>query len=270
MFTKYQINLSTIPSGTTATTINIPITMEYQFIDQSETIERIFVPSEIEKAINPILDYEKVRFLPINSENTHINVVRYNLNFDGNTDYGSIGFVDDDIKFNKESFKQTYLNLNFYDNDNPLTQKLVTNITLYSVIRPTDLYQKGANTRNYGMPKPASQISLNFDTENPITNPLGFAEGYHIYDYKDELNIGDYKYLYMRGSFKNAKTGKSVNLMVQNNGDTIDNIINKIYTRYKLTRTSTGYYYEIDATYSNNVTYTTNSVIINLFNLKVT
>jgi hypothetical protein len=120
------------------------------------------------------------------------------------------------------------------------------------------------------MPKPANQISLNFDTENPITKPLGFAEGYHIYDYKDELNIGDYKYLYMRGSFKNAKTGKSINLMVQSNGDTIDNIISKIYTRYKLTRTSTGYYYEIDATYSNNVTYTTDSVIINLFNLKVT
>jgi hypothetical protein len=44
----------------------------------------------------------------------------------------------------------------------------------------------------------------------------------------------------MRASFKNAKSGKSDNLMIQSEPDTIDKIIHKLYTRYKLTRTTTG------------------------------
>jgi hypothetical protein len=42
MFVKYQINLSTVPSGTTATTINVPI-MDFHFVGQSEEIEEKFV-----------------------------------------------------------------------------------------------------------------------------------------------------------------------------------------------------------------------------------
>jgi hypothetical protein len=38
MFVKYQINLSTVPSGTTATTINVPINMDF-LVGQSEEIE---------------------------------------------------------------------------------------------------------------------------------------------------------------------------------------------------------------------------------------
>ena len=53
----------------------------------------------------------------------------------------------------------------------------------------------------------------------------------------------------MRGSFKNAKTGKNINLMVDSSPDTIDNLVHKLYTRYKLIRTTTGYYYQIDNTY---------------------
>jgi hypothetical protein len=59
MFVKYQINLSTVPSGTTATTINVPINMDFHFVGQSEEIEEKFV-----EAINPIIDYEKVRVTP--------------------------------------------------------------------------------------------------------------------------------------------------------------------------------------------------------------
>ena len=62
---NYKINISTISTGTTATTINIPINMEYQMIDQSELVERVFVDVETEKAINPIIDYERVRYLPL-------------------------------------------------------------------------------------------------------------------------------------------------------------------------------------------------------------
>lgn len=257
---KYKINLSTLNSGNTAS-INIPISQEFQLVDQSELIEKVFVDVEVEKAINPILDYEKVRFLPTDLSGTHIDKVTYNLNIDGQTSYGGIGFTDDDIKFEKNNFLESFLNLFFFDTDNPLTQKLISNITLFSE-PPTQLTT-------------ANQLPLSFMVSNPILNPRGFAEGYHLYDFKDELKIGEFKYLYMRASFKNAKNGKSLNLMVQSNPDTIDNLVHKLYTRYKLVRNNSSFNYEIDDSYhgdgtsgSNNVTYLGNNVTINLYQIK--
>lgn len=272
---SFQINLSTLASGTTATTINLPITMEYQLVDQSELIDRVFVDVEVEKAINPIIDYEKVRFLPLNLSGNGLETIIYTLDLSGATNYGAIGFSDDDIKFNKENFKETFLNLSFYDTDNPLTQTLISFVTLFSEIKTTDLLPIGTSIGIPGQPKPASQIPLTYVLDSPILKHRGFAEGYHLYDYKDELNIGDYKYLYMRGTFKNAKTGRSINLMVQNNTLPIDNLVHELYTRYKLVRTTTGFYYEIDDSYHgdgtsgpNNVTYAANTVTINLYQIK--
>jgi hypothetical protein len=279
---RYQINLTTISSASTATTINIPINMEYQLVDQSELINRDFVDVEVEKAINPILDYEKVRFLPLDTNNVHIDQITYNLNLLlsggttlGATDYESIGFNDDDIKFERENFKQTFLNLSFYDTDNPLVQRLISNITIFSEINPSDLLPINTTTGIPGQPKPAKQIHLTFVLTNPILNPRGFSEGYHLYDYKDELKIGEYKYLYMRASFKNAKTGKNTNLMVDSIPYSIDNLVHTLYTRYKLIRTNTGFYYEIDDTYHgngvvgpNNVSYASNNVTVNLYQIQ--
>jgi hypothetical protein len=82
----------------------------------------------------------------------------------------------------------------------------------------------------------------------------------------------------MRASFKNAKTGKSVNLMVKNTAQPIDKLVHELYTRYKMTSTATGYYYEIDNTYHgntgisgpNNVIYNSNTCKVTLYEIKAT
>lgn len=281
---RYKINLRNISSGSTATTINIPVNMTYQVVDQAELVERVFVNTEIEKSINPILDYEKVRFLPLDLSGIHVDKVTYLLNISGATNYAAVGFTDDDIKFGRSNFKETFLNLVFYDTENPLTQRPVFNVTLFSEIKETDLLPDiPTQIINYGVvmgvpgqPKPAVDIPLTFVLESPLLKPRGFSEGYHLYDYKDELGIGESKYLYMRGSFKNAKTGKSTNLMVVNSATTIDNLVHLLYTRYILKRTNTGFYYEIDNTYqgltgmtgTNNVTYGSNSAIVRLYQIQ--
>jgi hypothetical protein len=264
---KVKINISTLSGTTTATTINIPFRMEYQLVDQAELIQDVFVETEVEKAINPIIDYDKVRFLPINSNNQPIDKLIYNLDLLGNKNYASIGFTNNEIEAEFNSFKQTYLSLLFYDTDNALTQNLISSITLFSTLTQADLTPSGK-------PKSADEIGLTFIVENPIINPRGNAEGYYIYDYKSELEIDGFKYLYMRASFKNAKTGKNTNLMVKQEATTIDKLVNQLYTRYKLIRTNTGYYYQLDTTYngnnvvgSNNVTTNSNSATINLYQI---
>jgi len=258
--------------------INIPITMNFQMVDQSELIDRVFVDVETEKGINPIIDYEKVRFLPFNNEGV-IKKIIYQVNLINGSTYADAGFTDDEIKYGYESFNKTFLNLDFYDSDNPLTQNLISNVTLYSELKTNDLVPLGTVGAIPGQPKPANQIPIMYVLENPIISLKSFSEGYHLYDYKDELNIGDVKYLYMRASFKNAKLGTSTNMMVKNTPLPIDILIHELYTRYKLTRTSSGYYYEIDETYqgnssntgANNVTCThnvaKNMVTVNLYQI---
>lgn len=271
---RYQVR---IDSTTTATTINIPFTMEYQLADQAELIDRVFVDVETENAINPIIDFDKTRYIPVDLNNNQINKINYVIDLSGLTTYGDIGFSDDDIKFQKLNFKQTFLNLSYYDTDNPMTQQLVTTQTIFSNLKPSDLLPFNTIVGLPGQPKPANQIPLTFVLENPLTNQRGFLEGYYLYDYKDILKIGEFKYLYMKASFKNAKDGKSTNLMVKPNAQPIDSLIREVYTRYKLFRTQTGYYYQIDDTYQgngpstqNNVTYAQNpsSVSINLFKIQ--
>jgi len=276
----YKINLKTMNSGATATTITFPIDMSFQAVDQGELIERVFVETETENAINPILNYDKVRFMPTTPNDVIVNKIIYNVNvLDENSQYvnvyGKIGFTDDDIKFKKESFKQTFVELVFFDTDNALTQKPINDLTIFSNLNSSDLLPIGSNNGIGGQPKPAIQIPINFVLENPIINPMGFAEGYHLYDYKDELAIGQSKDIYMRATFKNAKTGKAVNLMVKQSPQAIDKLVNELYTRFILTRTSSGYYYKLDTTYQgngivgvNNVVYTSNSVTIDLYEIK--
>lgn len=277
---KYKINLKTMNSGSTATTITFPIDMIFQTVDQGELIERVFVEAETEKAINPILNYDKVRFMPLTPTGQKVDKIVYNVNLlDANgvyvNFYGKIGFTDDDIKFKKESFKQTFLDLVFFDSDNALTQVPINNLTIFSNLNSSDLLPITSTNGIAGQPKPANQIPINFILENPIVNPRGFAEGYHLYDYKDSLPVGTLKYIYMRATFKNSKTGKATNLMVTQSPQTIDKLVHELYTRYKLTRNNTGYYYEIDNTYHgnstsgiNNVNYTSNSVVIDLYEIK--
>ncbi len=286
MLNNYQINLNSLSSGSTNYEITVPITMDFQAIGQAEVIDQEFVAVETESAINSIADYDKVRFLPTTTSANLLNDVIYMLNISGSTNYGGIGFTNDEIKYEKNNFTHSFLNLSFYDTNNPLTQRLITFVTLFCKIGPNDLLPSTSIQQAIygdiigypGQPKPASQIPLMFTLSSPIFNPLGFSEGYHLYDYKNELNIGESKYLYMKASFKNAKSGKSINLMVKNATLPINELVNELYTRYRLYRTTTGYYYEIDDQYDgvttttslNNVVYTNNNVLVNLYQISAT
>ncbi len=264
---KIKLNINTVFSGSSGSNIILPMETSFHPVDQSELIDRVFVDIETEKAINPIVDYEKTRYIPIDSNSLPIEKIIYVLDFNGQTTFGGIGFTNDDIKFQKNSFINSFLNLNFYDSDNPLTQNLVSNVTLFTQIKSSDLYQTGSDTISIGQVLPSDQIPIMFVLENPIVNNRGFSEGFHLYGYKDELNVGESKYLYMRASFNNAKSGSSINMMVKSTPQPIDYLVHELYTRYILTRTNDGFYYKIDDTYqgntgvtgTNNVSYTTNN-----------
>lgn len=270
---RIKINLTTLKSGATENYINVPLSMEYQLVDTGELIEREFVNVETQKAINPILDYDRVRFTPIDSNGTIINNIVYNTyhltpNGSYTNNYGDIGFVYDDVKFRKNSFLKSFLRISLYDSDDVMSQNFVGFMTLFSKLKRIDLEQNTSSTTILGMPKPINQIATTFVVENPILNIQSNAEGYYLYYYKDSLNIGETKTLYMKASFMNAKTGLQKNMMKVNTiPQSLGALVQEQHIKIFITRTSSGYYYRFDDTQSN-ITLSNNQFVVNLYEIK--
>jgi hypothetical protein len=260
---RYQIKLPRPESS--ATTINVPIDLTPQLVDQAEIIDRKFVEVEVENAINPILDYEKVRFLPAKISPTptattvnsviQIQTVTYQINlFDANnnayfssTTYAEAGFDNDDLRFRKNRLIKSFLRLDFYDSDILTDQRLVATMSINPNITYADIQP---NISAYPV---AQNKQLWFELKNPLTNDEVFGEGFFIYYFKDEVDINLPENLYMRATFSNAKTGVSKGLMTDQTQVPIDDLVDQLHTRYVLHRTETGYFYAIDNQYSNNV-----------------
>jgi hypothetical protein len=259
----------------TGTTINIPIGQNPWLAGQEEIIDTKFVDVEVENAINDIFDYEKVRFIPRNSNGTCTGVnyrVKFlnNGSYPLNTMWSDIGFIYDDFKFLKNSFTKSFLRLDFYDSDIGTSQRLLSFTTLYPKFLQNDYTVSGA------FPQPTN-YEVSFILGNTILDRTQNGEGFFLYHFKDEILPTVPKTLYMRATFSNAKTSKGTRMMSSNNPNNgIDilarttmntNLVNQIYTKYDLKRDTDGYYYEIDETYSTNVMNSNGITTVNLYEI---
>ena len=261
---KYTLNVNSFSAGTASQYIVVPIDAQYQIVDNSELINRVFVATEVENSINKILDYDRVRYMPLTSTNETVSTITYDLsllsaNNQYTTSYGGAGYQYEDVKFRKNSFTKSFLRLSFYDSDDPMIQNLVAYTTLYSRLRSIDLLP-GQTGSIAGLPQPINNIPINFTVENPLINKRGFSEGFHLYYYRDNLEIGQQKSLYMKASFNNAKNGKSVNLMVKGSPQYVQDLVHELYTKLIIIRTSVGYYYKFDESYQGNLSTPTNTL----------
>jgi hypothetical protein len=277
---NYKINFNKF-GNLTGSTINIPLNMEFQLVDQDEIVRKQFVENEIKNNINPILDYEKVRFSPIISLNDIVNVVNnitYNLHFlnssnqfNQNSFYGEIGFNNSDIKFRKKSFTNSFLKLNFYDTDITTTQRLLFFVTIFPRLEPTN-FAIGP-LPPWGTITSAINLKTSFILGDSTINKTFNSEGYTLYYFKDEV-ITQPKELFMTAEFNNAKNGSTTRFMSTSSTNiTIDNLFNpsnttnNLFTKYILKKVNNKYVYEIDGIYSNNVQINNSDYNIDLYQI---
>lgn len=267
------------PTASTAYELTVPISMDFQPVDQYDVIKDKFIDVEVENSINPIVDYEKVRLSPIDKGTVKVGKVSYDLRFlndlsntnhwDDIVDENSNPvFTNEDIKFRKNRFKKSFLRLNFYDSDIPTDQRLLSFTTVFPELSSD--YIHGVNATPPDLPSTPfdfDKIPIKFVLENPITKPKGFAEGYYLYHFKDEIPTE----LFMRAQFNCAADGKTYNFMTTNALLPIDQLVDNLHVKYILKKDNTGYYYTIDDTYSSNVTYSAGNteVEVTLYEIQV-
>lgn len=241
--------------------LTIPLTTTFDNSRKSEVVEREFISKELSEAVNPIFDYERVNFTPIDSNENNLEFVRYNVrllesnSFPSNTTFGEVGFINNDIKFRKNNFRRTFLELSFYDSPIPTNQRLFFKVTLFNRI----------NEDNFGVN--INTLPISYIRYNPKINPIKQNEGFYLYYFNENVENTPNE-LYMKATFNNAKNGKSYNLMTLPTPQTITNLQTSLHTKYILNRNNFGYFYTIDNVYSNNVNYNNNGVDVTLYEVQ--
>lgn len=278
--------------------ITLPLDLTTQNVDQHDIIQEKFINVEVDKSINPITDFEQVRLKPtkdltsplaniIRTINYSIHVLDENKNYT-DASYGDVGFKEDDIKFRKNSFNNSFLRLNFYDSDDVNTQRLMSYIVIYPIVNkkffsssntPRDAFFKTNGNNGWGNINPVKNINLEFTVGDSLIDKSLDGEGFFIYHYKDEINDKTPKELFMSASFNNAKTGKILRLISTDTKPKVDKLNtptnntalkNNLYTKYLLKKDNTGFYYSIDTNYSTNVKINSDSYEVKLYQIVTT
>lgn len=232
----------------------IPLELKYLPVDNTESSEYDFIEEQSLLAINPVDDYEKVRFQPFNG----ITELQFHLKDKvGNPlTYQYFGFSNDDLKFQKNRFKNSFLRMSFFDSPNPSNQRMAFQTQLFNQI----------NEYNRDINGSLLDVSINpiiYKIIDPITIRRGISEGYYLYWLKNP-KIDSYPLnFYMYPSFANAVDGKNT-ILVSNIGSTSINQYNSInFIKYTLTLGTGTNIYRPDPT-NREISQSSNTLIINL------
>lgn len=211
-------------------TISIPLSLDTFFIpiDNTESSETDFLNEQTNLSINTIDDYEKVRFAPFSG----ITQIEYHLlDVSGNPlTYSYFGLSNDDLKFQRNRFKNSFLRLNYFDSPNPTKQRLLFTQQLFNQI----------NGYNRDINGELLDVNINpiiYRIVDPIKVRLGVSEGFYIYWFKNLLNNQTYPLnFYMYASYANAVDGKNTSLACVVGSYSIAQYNNINYVEYTLSK----------------------------------
>lgn len=214
MSNKYYFKLPT-----TNQTIQLPIEIQWDFLDRSDSIE-IYQNEIVKEVIGSAEDFEIAQFAhdvvsPLDLS-TSVNYEFYFYNTGSPTSisatttstdwinsYITEGFTSKEIYYNSNSFTKSFFKLDFYDNPNPKNQ-----VNYFTIIIPT---QQGLTMTASTSP---NQPTVLIRKPKFKLDYVGDKEGFFIYWLRNTnyLNIDTF---YMSAKFFDAKIGVFVKMMNQ-------------------------------------------------------
>ena len=250
---KIKINSKVISDGY----LSIPLTSNFSpKTRQYEDVERNFdlTTSDI---INPTIDLEKVKLVPIDSDQMQLaDSLTFKLHFlndtgwdTGSTNLSSIGFTEDDVKSRRQRLEKTFIRLSFYDSQDLKTQNLLFFSTIF--VNASELYSEYTNSG-------FTNLKTEFFVQNPKLSPkIKSFEGFNIYLFGGDVVKSSTKTIYMRADFNNAMNGRST-LFTKGKPDSISG-----YTMQEL---YANLFFEIDCVFDNSI----NNYVYSFHNINTT
>lgn len=265
----------------------LPMSNTYETnLYQEELINDMFVNDIKASVIPDMIDMEKVVFTPAFQSNTSVydaKEIVFNFHFSernkdngwqlvtGNTSgwnnigvgtkltsqilrksdkLGFLGFDDDDVRYQTNRLKKSFVRLSYYTTNNPLDQKLLTYNTMFMDVG--ELYGKFMNNRvdtpDFGVntdDEPDSTNSNRLDSRLTIVDKNNInksSEGFYLYLFNDEVTEkSPEKDIYMKVEFNSAAYGLTVPVCkpyCDNSGHIkptpFDEFFNSLFIRIKL------------------------------------
>jgi hypothetical protein len=220
---RYKILASSLLTAPTGSTMVLPFSLDFIPIDNSELVQTEFVDKETKNSINPIISYEKSKFTPYD-QNTgqEIKEIKIKLwNEPGlPMTYSDLGVTNEDVKFRRNRFLNSFLRLSFYDSDQVTNTNFLFDIIYFTQIGSDQKDLTGCSNAdpncispnpNYGNPLDVSSLPVSYLLSNPIILPNKMAEGYYLYWLNKDVENNP-KNIYMRASMNNAVNGRIVQL----------------------------------------------------------
>lgn len=196
-----------------------------------------------------------------------------------------LGFTDSDVKNQKSKIKKSFIRLSFYDDINPLTQKLLYFSTIYmdsgslfgkyvkaySELKKTDMEYNNVVLSSSALSE--NRLDCKFVIEDEFYTEKS-SEGFNIYYFPDEIINAENseKTIYMKVEFNHAGFGRTIPMIAcgSENSLSIKNYKDKLYIKLKLIYFNNKYCYVIDDTDSCIIKDTENATIeFNLFEPKL-
>ena len=254
---EIKININEL--GDQSSKIVIPIGNFAQPLDNTSTMYEKFVNEEVEKAINPTIDYEKVRFVPF-SGYTEVYV---RLMKSGSTEltYSDLGFTNDDLKFRRNRFTKSFVKLNFYDTNNLSNRRLAFQSFLFSQINED---QRDVN----GELLDVTNMPVTFRLTDPITRPEGVSEGFNLYWLKRPSSPYPLDF-YMYASYNNASDGVESQFLAFDGQIPINLYSGLNWVRYRLTSIQNNNEFSIDDS-NRSINFLSDKIEILLYPLNLT
>lgn len=237
----------------------IPIELKALPIDNTESADFDFVEEQSLLAINTVDDYEKVRFAPFNN----IKKIQFRLKDKlGNPlTYSYFGYTNDDLRFRKNRFKNSFLRMNFFDSPNPSNQRLAFQIQLFNQI----------NSFNRDINGNLLDVTISpviYEIIDPITIRNGISEGFYLYWLKypkiDEYPLN----FYMYPSFANAVDGNNTNFVSYSSAVSINQYNSINFIKYILTLGTGTNIYRTDVT-DRQINQSGDTLIIDLYLINI-
>lgn len=267
-------------------------------LHRSDFIQNIFVKDEERKAINDIIDTERIRFIPVKEDGTNkdgvkkyieIERVRFEFIFlDDDKEYiedsewDVLGIKNENIKYQHNKLKKTFVRTLYYDEPNPTTHSLMYYNTMF--VNTNKMYKDYllGNRLNSENPEDGFPIEFEVSDKNKIRNSSNSSEGFFIYLFVSDKPTTEPRELYLKTEFNSAIDGQKFiffNREVTNNGISLDNIFfekenerqyiyNKMYYAYSEDLDKYVYFFdkhEEGVTYEDNNT----TMVIKLYEAKI-
>lgn len=194
---KIILNINKL--GEDGNSIKIPMNNFFIPVDNYEVVQNEYIPDAILEGLNPVEDYEKKRFFPWNG----INQIIIRLKQSGSTplNYDDFGYSYDDLFFLRNSFKNSFIKLNFYDSPDPSNRRLAFQLIIYNQLNED---QRDPITKNLL----AVNISpITYRIVDPIKIKTGISEGFYLYWLNNPPNNSYPIDFYMTATYQNALDG---------------------------------------------------------------